>query len=297
MATQDFRTERNHDREFVAKAMGIPLLSEEEEIDLAVRWRDQHDEKALHRMVSAYMRLVISTASKFRNYGLPLGDLVQEGNVGLMLAAARFDPTREVRFSTYASWWIRSAMQEFVLRNWSIVRTGTSAAQKSLFFNLRWLRAKIEGRPGELSVEEAKAELARQLNVNVDQVSAMDERLSRRDQSLNQPVGESGGEEWGSFIADDADGPETQAIRNRDNEIQSRWLKAALAELSDREQLIINRRRLQEDRSTLEELGGQLGITKERVRQIEHKAFEKLRSSVLRISRQAVDGGPMAYVN
>ncbi len=274
-------------RRFISAAMNTPMLSQERESELARRWRYDDDEVALHELVSAYMRLVISTASRFRNYGLPLGDLVQEGNVGLMQAAARFEPERGVRFSTYANWWIRSAMQEYVLRNWSVVRTGTSAAQKSLFFNLRWLRAKIDSGATALSAG-VRDEIASRLGVKPKEVTAMVDRLSGPDQSLNGPVGEEGGDEWGDFLADDSAGPEEIVVARLDEEVQVRWLGEALGQLTDREQLIIRERRLNDERVTLEELGTRLGITKERVRQIEHKAFEKLRADVLRISSEAV---------
>ncbi len=174
---------------FIKASMELPLLARDEEFELARRWREDGDEAALHRLVRAYMRLVVSTASRFRNYGLPMGDLVQEGNVGLMQAAARFEPEREVRFSTYAGWWIRSAIQDFILRNWSIVRTGTTSAQKTLFFNLRRLRARIaDASSGTLGVEGRRL-IARELNVGEAEVEAMEMRLSGGDQSLNAPIG------------------------------------------------------------------------------------------------------------
>src|SRR5882757_352931 len=175
---------------FIKASMSEPLLSRETEFELARRWRQDHDEPSLHSLVRAYTRLVIATASRFRNYGLPIGDLVQEGNVGLMQAAARFEHDREVRFSTYAAWWIRSAMQDYVLRNWSIVRTGTTAAQKSLFFNLRRLRAKIEDFSGRPLTHEGRLKIAAELNVELTDVEAMEMRLGAADQSLNAPVGE-----------------------------------------------------------------------------------------------------------
>jgi len=277
-SSQTLRSNRN----YIAAAMDTPMLSQEREFDLAYRWREEHDEAALHELVSAYMRLVIAIAGRFRHYGLPVGDLVQEGNVGLMQAAARFEPSREVRFSTYASWWIRSAMQEFVLRNWSIVRSGTSANQKALFFNLRWLRAKLErGGPAALS-DAVRQKIADDLKVPVGEVAAMAERLSGRDQSLNAPVGEEGADEWEDFLADPNPSPEEIVVDRSEDTVRARWLEAALHELNDREQLIIRARRLEDERATLEELGSRLGITKERVRQIEHKAFEKLRVAVLR---------------
>jgi RNA polymerase sigma-32 factor len=268
-------------------------LSQEREFELARRWREDGDEKALHELVGAYLRLVVSIAGRFRQYGLPIGDLVQEGNVGLMQAAARFEPSREVRFSTYASWWIRSAMQEFVLRNWSIVRTGTSAAQKALFFNLRWLRAKLEPAGAVALSGPVGDKIAADLKVSTREVSAMAERLAGRDQSLNDPVGFDGTDEWEDFLVDSAPTPEETAIQHRDGEIEHRWLASALDSLTDRERLIIRARRLREEHSTLEELGVRLGITKERVRQLEHRAFRKLQDAVLRQSLEQT--GPTAH--
>lgn len=273
-------------RAFITMAMSIPMLSREREFELAYRWRRDEDEAALHELVSAYMRLVVSMASKFRNYGLPLSDLVQEGNIGLMQAAFKFEPEREIRFSTYASWWIKSSMQDFVLRNWSIVRSGTSAAQKSLFFNLRWLRAKIQSTDHDALNSETLLEISRKLKIRIGDVENMANRLSGRDQSLNAPVGENGNDSIGDFLPDTAPTPEESVMKSFDGNVRSKWLDTALNELSEREQLIIRERRLQDDRTTLEVLGGRLGITKERVRQIEHKAFEKLKASVVRISRE-----------
>ncbi|WP_206374365.1 RNA polymerase factor sigma-32 [Sneathiella chinensis] len=268
--------------------MSVPMLTREREFELARRWRDEEDEKALHELVSAYVRLVVSMASKFNNYGLPLGDLVQEGNIGLMQAAFRFEPEREIRFSTYASWWIKSAMQDYILRNWSIVRSGTSASQKSLFFNLRWLRAKIQNsEEGNLSSDTLKT-ISQKLSIGLKEVENMSNRLASRDQSLSAPIGEEGDDSLEDFLQDTKPSPEEMAIRICDGEIRGKWLRTALEELSDREQMIIRERRLTDDKMTLEALGEQLGITKERVRQIEHKAFEKLKVSVVRISREAI---------
>lgn len=269
-------------RRFINQSMRSPLLTREREFELARRWRYQEDEEALHELVNAYTRLVISIGSKFRNYGLPMSDLVQEGNIGLMQAASRFEPEREVRFSTYASWWIRSAMQDFVLRNWSIVRTGTTAAQKSLFFNLRRMRAKIaQDSDGWLS-QSGKEQVAKELRVQFHEVAEMEMRLSASDQSLNATIGESSEDEWQDFLSDENPNPEDVVLEMRDNETRSRWLSQALSELSARERTIISERRLREDSVTLEELGKELGISKERVRQIEHKALQKLRASMTR---------------
>jgi RNA polymerase sigma-32 factor len=258
------------------------LLSRRDEFELARRWREEADESALHELVRSYTRLVISTAARFRNYGLPSGDLVQEGNVGLMQAAARFEPERDVRFSTYAAWWIRSAMQDYILRNWSIVRTGTTAAQKSLFFNMRRLRARIDGAGAGALTHEARAMIAEALNVGLSDVEAMEMRLSGPDQSLNAVIADEGEAEWQDFLADDRPSPEELVIDARDGASRSRWLADAMGELSPREQMIIRSRRLAEDGATLEELGRRLGVSKERVRQLEHRALIKLRTVIER---------------
>lgn len=268
--------------DFIKTSMKEPLLERSHEFDLARRWREAGDQDALHELVRSYMRLVVSTAGRFRNYGLPMGDLVQEGNVGLMQAAARFEPQREVRFSTYATWWIRSAMQDYVLRNWSIVRTGTTAAQKSLFFNLRRLRARIEDATGDRLNDKGRREIATQLNVNLGEVESMETRLSGQDRSLNAPLTENSEDDWQDFLPDERPSPEAVAIGMRDGETRSRWLAEALGELSPREQTIINKRRLTDEGATLEELGRELGVSKERVRQLESRALNKLRDSISR---------------
>ncbi len=266
-------------RRFIKAAMSIPLLQRERELELARLWREDGDRKALHDLVSPYMRLVVSTASRFRSYGLPIGDLLQEGNVGLMQAAARFEPERQVRFSTYASWWIRSSMQEFILRNWSIVRTGTTAAQKSLFFNLRRLRARIDGN-GDYMDAAGKQFIADQLRVPLRDVESMEARLTGHDKSLNAAVGENGDSEFQDLLPAQGPDPEELVAEARDAATRALWLSDAVAELSPREQTIIRERRLQEDSPTLEALGSRLGISKERVRQIEQEALAKLKTTI-----------------
>jgi len=268
------------DREFIRRAMKAPMLESEHELDLARRWREKDDEAALDELTTAYMRLVISMASKFRHYGLPLADLVSEGNVGLMQAAARFEPAREVRFSTYASWWIRSSIQDYVLRNWSIVRTGTTTAQKSLFFNLRRLRAQIDDTGDGVMTQENKEWVSEHLGVPMRDVENMASRLSASDRSLNAPLAVDGDGEWQDLLEDETAPPEEQAMETRDTERRKEWIAAALKSLNERETLIIMQRRLSEETVTLEALGKQLGISKERVRQIEHKALEKLRKAL-----------------
>ncbi len=274
---------------FIKASMKEPLLTRDHEFELAQRWRSAGDTAALHELVRAYTRLVVSIAARFRHYGLPVGDLVQEGNVGLMQAAARFEPDRGVRFSTYAAWWIRSAMQDYVLRNWSIVRTGTTAAQKSLFFNLRRLRARIEESSGAPLTDAGRRKIANELHVDLAEVELMDMRLGAADQSLNAPVGESSEDDWQDFLPDRRPNPEEVVTSTRDGEIRSRWLAEAMGELSSRERAIIRQRRLREGGATLEELGRGLGVSKERVRQLEHRALVKLRQSIKRRTESPAD--------
>lgn len=294
MAYRDDPQTQRANMQFIRSAMREPLLEREAEFEYAQRWRENGDEAALHKLVRAYTRLVVSLAGKFRNYGLPMGDLVQEGNVGLMQAAARFEPERGVRFSTYASWWIRSAMQDYILRNWSIVRTGTTASQKALFFNLRRLRARINEDIGGQLTQEGREYIATELKVPLADVETMEVRLGASDQSLNAPVAEEGDGNWQDFLADTRPNPEEIVTGLRDAETRSRWLNDALTQLSDRERRIIRERRLQEEGATLEELGKSLGVSKERVRQLEQRAMEKLRSHIeQRIEHRAEEAGDL----
>jgi RNA polymerase sigma-32 factor len=286
MAYSDTPQTQKANRRYINRSMKTALLSREREFELARKWREEEDEDALHELVNAYGRLVIKLASRFRNYGLPMSDLVQEGNIGLLQAAARFEPEREVRFSTYAAWWIRSAMQDFVLRNWSIVRTGTTAAQKSLFFNLRRMRAKHADEVDGWLSGNAKDKIATELRVRVSDVEGMEMRLAGTDQSLNATVSDASDDEWQDFMCDDGPNPEELVQDSHDNATRSGWLHSAMAELTEREQTIIRERRLRDDPLTLEELGKRLGISKERVRQIEHKVLRKLRTSVTRLGSE-----------
>jgi len=273
------------------QAMDAPLLERDEELDLATAWKEKGDEEALHTLTTAYMRLVISIAAKFRHYGLPFPDLVSEGNIGLMQAAARFEPEREVRFSTYATWWIRASIQDYVLRNWSIVRTGTTAAQKSLFFNLRRLRALIKDTSSGQLTPEHRAYVAQALRVGEDDVEKMASRLAAVDRSLNAPFSEDGEGEWQDLLADENPDPETLVMEDRDQAQRAQWLGEALSRLSEREQLIIRERRLGEDSVTLEKLGERLGISKERVRQVEHQALKKLKQYLTEVVGDPEEAG------
>ena len=282
MAHLDDPTTQQANLRYIRQAMDEPMLEREHELKLARRWKDKKDEKALHELIRSYTRLVIAIAAKFKNYGLPMGDLIQEGNIGLMEAAARFEPALENRFSTYATWWIRAQIQDYVLRNWSIVRTGTTASQKSLFFNLRRLRAKIRGQSArDFLDDEAVGAIATELGVDKKEVLEMEARMNGGDQSLNAPIGEEGDNEWQDLLADKTANPEEVVMGMKDNSTRSNWLNQALGELSDRERTIIEERRMNDDVVTLEDLGKQLGISKERVRQLEQRAMEKLKSSIL----------------
>jgi RNA polymerase sigma-32 factor len=264
--------------------MRAPYLERTEEHELAVRWHDEKDQAALDRLTAAHMRLVIAIAARFRNFGLNMSDLIQEGHVGLLEAAARFEPDRDVRFSTYATWWIRASIQDYILRNWSIVRSGTSSAQKALFFNLRRLRARLaqsaDQRPRQLIFKE----IAGALGVSVADVETMDSRLGAPDTSLNAPLhqSEDNTSDRQDFLVDDVPLPDETVGDQIDTERRTTWLRSALTVLNERELLIVKERRLQDEGATLESLGESLGISKERVRQIENRALEKLREALLR---------------
>lgn len=268
----------------IRAAMSAPYLQRDEEHELAVRWKQDRDQSALHKITMAHMRLVISMASKFRYFGLSMSDLIQEGHIGLLEAAARFEPERDVRFSTYATWWIRASMQDYILRNWSIVRGGTSSTQKALFFNLRRLRARLAQGSETLSNESIYSEISTALGVSKADVALMDSRLSAPDSSLNAPVVDdgSGASERMDFLVANDPLPDEIVSETIDEERRTDWLNVALTVLNERELRIIRERRLQDEGSTLELLGEKLGISKERVRQIENRALEKLKVALLR---------------
>lgn len=271
--------------DYIRTAMDAPMLERGHEQALARRWLAHKDEKALHELVTAHNRLVVALASKFRHYGLPLGDLIQEGSIGLMMAANKFEPDRDIRFSTYATWWIRSTIQDYILRNWSIVRTGTTSAQKSLFFNLRRLRAKIEGQNGaDMNGDDKRTQIAKELQVPLKDVEEMEQRMNGGDKSLNAAVSMDSDEDWMALLPDDRPNPEDIVVGMKDAKTRSLWLAEALGELSDRERTIIHKRHLVHsgETVTLEELGASLGISKERVRQLEQRAMARLKTSITR---------------
>ena len=266
-------------------AMRAELLDAETELALAYAWRDQRDEQALHRLITAYMRLAISMASKFRRYGAPMNDLIQEASVGLMRAADKFDPDRGVRFSTYAVWWIKASIQDYVMRNWSMVRTGSTSSQKSLFFNMRRVQARLEREAAaegrQLDRQEMRQLIADEVGVPLHDVEMMEGRLSGSDFSLNATQStEDEGREWIDALEDDGPQAAETVANNHDTETLRQWLVTALTALNEREQFIVRERKLRDDPRTLESLGSELGLSKERVRQLEAAAFGKMRKSL-----------------
>lgn len=267
------------------RAMKAEMLDAETELQLARAWRDERDEAALHRLINAYMRLAIATAAKFKRYGAPMNDLIQEAGLGLMKAAEKFDPDRGVRFSTYAVWWIKASVQDYVMRNWSLVRTGSTSAQKSLFFNMRRVQARLEREAmaeGEaLDRDQLMQMIAMDLGVPIRDVEMMDGRLSGSDFSLNaQQSGDEEGREWIETLADEGETTAELVGEAHDQAQIKAWLNEAMEELSERERFILRERKLSEEPRTLESIGDELSLSKERVRQLEAGAFVKLRKTL-----------------
>ena len=277
MAVSNGNFPDKNDRRYISAAMSAPMLEREYEMDLGRRWRDHKDDQALHEMIESHIRLVVRIASKFKGYGLSVGDLIQEGNTGLLEAANRFDPERNVRFSTYATWWIMASMQEYIVRNSSIVRIGTTPAQKSLFFNLRKLRARLTDNLGNRMTQEERQLIASELGVPLAAVERMESHFSRPDRSLNATVGESDSDEFVDLLVDDSPDPEKIVVDIVDGETRAQWIADAMEHLTPREQEVIKSRFLSEEKTTLAEIGKIFGVTKERIRQIEGKALTKLR--------------------
>lgn len=266
-------------------AMKAEMLDAETELKLAYAWRDDSCEQSLHRLINAYMRLAISQASKFKRYGVPMNDLIQEAGLGLMKAAEKFDPDRGVRFSTYAVWWIKASVQEHVMRNWSMVRTGSTSPQKSLFFNMRRIQARLERDANNadqtLDKHQIQQLIAQDLGVPLHDVEMMDGRLSGSDFSLNATQStEDEGREWIDTLEDSSEQAAETVEFEHDQEALRTWLVQAMGVLSEREKYIVRERKLIEVPRTLESLGVELTLSKERIRQIEAAAFKKMRSSL-----------------
>lgn len=263
-------------------AMKAELLDADTERELAYAWRDQRCEESLHRLITAYMRLAISMAAKYRRYGAPMNDLIQEAGLGLMKAADKFDPDRGVRFSTYAVWWIKASIQDYVMRNWSMVRTGSTSSQKSLFFNMRRVQARLEreamSRGQELDRHQLREMIAVEVGVPLRDVEMMEGRLSGTDFSLNATqAADEDGREWIDTIEDEGKRGDELVEDHQDRNTLRSWLTGAMSSLNERERFIVAERKLRDDARTLESLGEELNLSKERVRQIEAAAFQKMR--------------------
>ena len=275
-----------HLSRYLGEIRKFPLLEPEEEFMLAKRWREHGDSQAAHRLVTSHLRLVAKIAMGYRGYGLPLAEIISEGNVGLMQAVKRFDPDRGFRLSTYAMWWIRASIQEYILHSWSLVKLGTTAAQKKLFFNLRRAKAQMKAiEDGDLKPESVK-KIAQELNVTEDEVVSMNRRLAGPDHSLNAPLrtdGEGGGE-WQDWLVDDRENQEVLLGESQELKDRQKMLSKAMDVLNPREKRILQERRLKDDPATLEDLSSEFNISRERVRQIEVRAFEKLQKSMRKMA-------------
>ncbi|MEZ5812490.1 MAG: RNA polymerase sigma factor RpoH [Rhizobiaceae bacterium] len=272
---------------YLEEVRRFPMLQPQEEYMLAKRYHEHQDTDAAHKLVTSHLRLVAKIAMGYRGYGLPIGEVISEGNVGLMQAVKKFEPERGFRLATYAMWWIKASIQEYILRSWSLVKMGTTANQKRLFFNLRKVKGKIQALDdGDLKPEQV-SEIANRLKVSEEEVVSMNRRLSG-DASLNAPIRASEGEggEWQDWLADDSENQEQILVEQDELENRRTMLADAMSVLNDREKRIFEARRLSEDPLTLEDLSGEFGISRERVRQIEVRAFEKVQSAVKDAARK-----------
>ncbi len=271
---------------YLTEIRKFPMLAKDEEFMLGKRWREHEDPEAAHRLVTSHLRLVAKIAMGYRGYGLPIGEVISEGNVGLMQAVKKFEPDKGFRLATYAMWWIRASIQEYILRSWSLVKMGTTASQKKLFFNLRKAKSAISAfQEGDLHPDQVDI-IATKLGVQKDEVVSMNRRLSGPDASLNAPMRVDGESEWQDWLEDTTSvSQETQVAENEERSQRMNLLEAAMIDLSDRERHILTERRLKDDPTTLEDLASQYGVSRERVRQIEVRAFEKLQKAMLVAAR------------
>jgi RNA polymerase sigma-32 factor len=272
---------------YLSEIRKFPMLDKDEEFMLAKRWQEHQDSQAAHKLVTSHLRLVAKIAMGYRGYGLPIGEVISEGNVGLMQAVKKFDPEKGFRLATYAMWWIRAAIQEYILRSWSLVKMGTTAAQKKLFFNLRRLKGEMAAlEEGDLKPDHVKS-IAHKLAVTEDDVVQMNRRLSGGDASLNAPIASDSEAEWQDWLSDDAqESQETTLARREEFGARMELLQAAMADLTERERHIIEERRLRHEPATLEDLSKEYGVSRERVRQIEVRAFEKLQKAMKRAASE-----------
>ena len=272
---------------YLAEIRKFPLLAPEEEYMLAKRWQEHQDPEAATRLVTSHLRLVAKIAMGYRGYGLPINELISEGNIGLMQGVKKFEPDRGFRLATYAMWWIKASIQEYILRSWSLVKIGTTAAQKKLFFNLRRMKGKLEAiEDGDLHPDDVK-KIAKDLGVTEDEVVSMNRRMLKGgDTSLNAPLREDGEGEWQDWLVDDTPPQDELVADAQEADIRHELLREALMTLNDRERQILTQRRLIEEPQTLEELSVEYGVSRERIRQIEVRAFEKLQKEMVRLSKE-----------
>jgi alternative sigma factor RpoH len=266
---------------YLSEIRKFPMLAKDEEFMLAKRWQEHQDPEAAHKLVTSHLRLVAKIAMGYRGYGLPIGEVISEGNVGLMQAVKKFDPDKGFRLATYAMWWIRASIQEYILRSWSLVKMGTTAAQKKLFFNLRKAKSEIAAlQEGDLRPDQV-SQIATKLGVLDEEVISMNRRLAGGDASLNSPLRADSEAEWQDWLVDeDTPSQETLVADTQEKNLRMSLLEEAMNELTDRERHILTERRLKDEPTTLEELASQYGVSRERVRQIEVRAFEKLQKSM-----------------
>jgi RNA polymerase sigma-32 factor len=266
---------------YLSEIRKFPMLAKDQEFMLAKAWREHQDSDAAHQLVTSHLRLVAKIAMGYRGYGLPIGEVISEGNVGLMQAVKKFEPDKGFRLATYAMWWIRASIQEYILRSWSLVKMGTTAAQKKLFFNLRKAKSEISAlEEGDLHPDQVR-QIATRLGVLDEEVVSMNRRLSGPDASLNAPLRSDSESEWQDWLADDTSpSQESVVAENEERSIRMGLLEEAMTELTDRERHILTERRLKDDPTTLEQLASEYGVSRERVRQIEVRAFEKLQKSM-----------------
>ena len=267
---------------YLNEIKGFPILDVEEELSLARKYQESGEAEAAHKLVTSHLRLVAKIAMQYRGYGLPLSDLISEGNLGLMKAVKKFDPDRGFRLSTYAMWWIKASVTEYVLRSWSLVKMGTMAAQKKLFFSLRKAKRSLNIIDSQGLDEEQANVLADKYGMSSSEIALMDQRITKRDLSLNTAVSNSGDEglEFIDFLEDETKSPETLVSEAQENDIRNKYLLEAIEELTERERHIFKERRLSENPLTLEKLGEYYGISRERVRQLENRAFGKVEKAV-----------------
>ena len=270
---------------YISKIKKFPMLSAEEEYMLAKSWRDRGDLKSAEKLVTSHLRLVAKIAMGYRGYGLPVGELVSEGNIGLMKAVKKFDPERGFRLATYAMWWIKASIQEYILRSWSLVKIGTTTAQKKLFFNLKKIKNKLAvGEVNNLSDEHVN-EISKRLKVKKEEVISMNKRLYAKEKSLNDPIGDESGAEWLDWVVDDKLDQELKLAQDQELDQRKKLMESSMSILNSREKAILTARRLSENSTTLEQLSKKYKVSRERIRQIETKAFEKLQKAMLNAAK------------